>query len=141
MMRVLSPTCGMRAQICRMDAKSRAFALVVIPDAALKGRNSATGSPRRSITMTLPSAASRTNSEVCICNSRTEVFLMCYIVAQEGQRFRSSAITAPESRITPFGCIERFPAVDDFFRIPREVLIENGFGTTGTRSFRKRPTE
>jgi len=28
------------------------------------GRNSATGSPRRSITMMLPSAASRTNSEV-----------------------------------------------------------------------------
>jgi hypothetical protein len=39
------------------------------------GRNSATGSPRRSITIMPPSAASRTNSDVWMCNSRTEVFL------------------------------------------------------------------
>ena len=52
------------------------------------GRNSATGSPRRSITITPPFSASRTNSEVRMWSSRTEVFLMCYIVAQVDVRQR-----------------------------------------------------
>ena len=40
------------------------------------GRNSATGSQRRSITITPPSEASRTNSEVWMWSSRIEVFFM-----------------------------------------------------------------
>lgn len=45
------------------------------------GRNSATGSPRRSIVMIVPSAASRTNSEVRMWRSRIDAVFMCYIVA------------------------------------------------------------
>ena len=37
------------------------------------GRNSATGSPRRSMTITPPSSASRTSSEVRMCSSVTDV--------------------------------------------------------------------
>src|ERR1700686_3321296 len=47
----------------------------------VKGRSSATGSPRLSITITAPSAAALTSSEVRMCRSRTEAFCMCYIVA------------------------------------------------------------
>jgi hypothetical protein len=61
---VLSLTCGIRAQILRIEVKIRAFLLAAIGGGAAMGRNSATGSPRRSITITPPSAASRTNFEV-----------------------------------------------------------------------------
>lgn len=61
---VLSLTGGMRAQILRMEAKIRAFLPAAIGAGAVMGRNSATGSPRRSITIMPPSAASRTNFEV-----------------------------------------------------------------------------
>ena len=75
-MRTISPTCGMRDQIGYMDAKIRALALAVMPDEGVSGRSSATGSPRLSITIAPPSAASRTSSEVCVCNSRTEIVLI-----------------------------------------------------------------
>src|ERR1017187_2766242 len=45
------------------------------------GRSSATGWPRRSMTITSPFSASRSNSEVRMRRSRTEAFLICYIVA------------------------------------------------------------
>ncbi len=83
---MLSLTCGIRAHIFRMDAKIRAFLPAGIRRGELTGRSSATGSPRRSITITPPSAASRTNSEVWMWSSRTEVFLMCYIVAPAAGR-------------------------------------------------------
>src|SRR6266446_6941342 len=55
---LLSPgTCGMLAQNSFMSGGSTFFFLVV------NGRSSATGSPRRSIVITSPSAASRTSSE------------------------------------------------------------------------------
>ena len=73
---MLSPTCGIRAQIFRMEAKIRAFFAAGMRGEELMGRNSATGSPRRSITMMSPPAASRTNSDVRMWSSRTEVFLM-----------------------------------------------------------------
>ena len=78
---MLSPTCGMRAQTFRMEVKIRAFLAAGMCGGEVMGRNSATGSPRRSITITPPSEASRTSSEVWMWSSRTEVFLMCYIVA------------------------------------------------------------
>jgi len=61
---VLSASCGMRAQISRMESKIRAFMASGIRDGAVIGRSSATGSPRRSITIVPPSATSRTSSEV-----------------------------------------------------------------------------
>lgn len=78
---MLSLTCGIRAQILRMEVKICAFLWAAIRCGEVMGRNSATGSPRRSITITPPSAASRTNFEVWMWSSRTEVFLICYIVA------------------------------------------------------------
>src|SRR5690348_15323302 len=78
---VLSPDSGSLAQIACIERKIRAFLAAAIPVAVPSGRSSATGSPRRSMMMTSPSAASRTNSDVWICNSRMEVFLTCYIVA------------------------------------------------------------
>ncbi len=83
---MLSLTCGIRAHIFPMEAKIRAFLPAGIRRGELTGRSSATGSPRRSITITPPSAASRTNSEVWMWSSRTEVFLMCYIVAPAAGR-------------------------------------------------------
>ena len=47
-----------------------------------RGRSSATGWPCRSMTMTVPSAASRTSSEVRMWRSRMDAFLICYIVAK-----------------------------------------------------------
>jgi hypothetical protein len=73
---VLSRTLGIPAHIFRMDLKIRSFLSAGIRAGEVSGRNSATGSPRRSITITPPSAASRTNSEVWMWSSRTEVFLM-----------------------------------------------------------------
>jgi hypothetical protein len=61
---VLSLTRGIRAQILRIDAKIRAFLVAAMRGRAVIGRNSATGSPRRSITIMPPSAASRTNFDV-----------------------------------------------------------------------------
>src|SRR5258706_13437861 len=58
-----------------MEAKIRAFLPAGIRVGDVRGRNYATGSPRRSITIMPPSEASRTNSEVCMWSSRTEVFL------------------------------------------------------------------
>ena len=84
---VLSLTCGVRAQIPCMESKIRAFLSAGMRGGLEMGRNSATGSPRRSITITPPSEASRTNSEVWMWSSRIEVFLMCYIVAQADSTF------------------------------------------------------
>jgi hypothetical protein len=78
---VLSLTRGIRSQTLCMDAKIRAFRAAGMRRGEVTGRNSATGSPRLSITITPPSAASRTNFDVLMCNSRTDVVLMCYIVA------------------------------------------------------------
>ena len=61
---MLSLTCGIRAQILRMEVKIRAFLAAGMGRGAVMGRNSATGSPRRSITIVPPSAASLTNFEV-----------------------------------------------------------------------------
>ena len=72
---MLSLTCGIRAQIFRMEAKIRAFFAAGMRGGEVMGRNSATGSPRRSITIMPPPAASRTNSDVRMWSSRTEVFL------------------------------------------------------------------
>ena len=58
-----------------MEVKIRAFLPAGMRAGEVMGRNSATGSPRRSITIMPPSAASRTNFEVWIWSSRTEVFL------------------------------------------------------------------
>ena len=60
----LSLTRGIRAQILRMEVKIRAFLAADMHGGAVTGRNSATGSPRRSITIMPPSAASRTNFDV-----------------------------------------------------------------------------
>jgi len=73
---VLSLTCGIRAQIFRMEVKIRAFLPAGIRGGEVMGRNSATGSPRRSITIMPPSEASRTSSEVWMWSSRIEVFLI-----------------------------------------------------------------
>lgn len=72
---MLSPACGIRSQILRMEVKIRAFLPAGIRGGAVMGRNSATGSPRGSITIVPPPAASRANSEVRIWSSRAEVFL------------------------------------------------------------------
>jgi hypothetical protein len=61
---VLSLTCGIRAQILRIEVKICAFLRASMRAGAVMGRNSATGSPRRSITIMPPSAASRTNFDV-----------------------------------------------------------------------------
>jgi len=73
---VLSLTCGIRAQILRMEVKIRAFLAAGMRGGEVMGRSSATGSPRRSITIMPPSEASRTNSEVWMWSSRTDVFLI-----------------------------------------------------------------
>lgn len=70
---MLSATCGIRAQIFRMEVKIRVFLAAGICRGEVIGRNSATGSPRRSITIMPPFEASRTSSEVWMCSSRTEV--------------------------------------------------------------------
>ena len=57
---MLSPTGGIRAQIFRIEAKIRAFLAAGMRGGVVMGRNSATGSPRRSITIIPPFAASRT---------------------------------------------------------------------------------
>jgi len=87
---VLSLTCGIRAQILRMEVKIRAFLAAGMRGGAEMGRNSAIGAPRRSITITSPSAASRTNLEVWMWSSRTEVFLICYIVAQAAAHYEAA---------------------------------------------------
>ena len=61
---MVSLTRGIRAQILRMEVKILAFLSAAIRGEAEMGRNSATGAPRRSITITSPSEASRTNLEV-----------------------------------------------------------------------------
>ena len=78
---VLSLTQGIRSQTLCMDAKIGAFFAATMRRGEVTGRNSATGSPRLSITITPPSAASRTNFDVLMCSSRTDVVLICYIVA------------------------------------------------------------
>ena len=80
---VLSLTRGIRSQTFCMDAKILAFFAATMRRGEVTGRNSATGSPRLSITITPPSAASRTNFDVLMCNSRTDVVLICYIVAPD----------------------------------------------------------
>jgi hypothetical protein len=80
---VLSLTRGIRSQTFRMDAKIRAFLAAAMRRGEVIGRNSATGSPRLSITITPPSAASRTNFDVLMCSSRIDVVLICYIVAPD----------------------------------------------------------
>ncbi len=74
---VLSLTRGIRSQTFCMDTKIRAFFAAVMCGGEVTGRNSATGSPRLSITMTPPSAASRINFDVLMCKSRTDVVLIC----------------------------------------------------------------
>jgi hypothetical protein len=80
---VLSLTRGIRSQTLCIDAKIRAFFAATMRRGEVTGRNSATGSPRLSITITAPSAASRTNFDVLMCSSRTDVVLICYIVAPD----------------------------------------------------------
>src|SRR5580658_8260301 len=80
---VLSLTRGIRSQTLCMDARLRAFRAAGMGRGEVTGRNSATGSPRLSITITPPSAASRTNFDVLMCSSRTDVVLICYIVAPD----------------------------------------------------------
>jgi hypothetical protein len=63
MISALSPNMGISSQSFRMRLKILALSSGEIRF-AVKGRNSATGSPRRSITMAPPSSASRTSSEV-----------------------------------------------------------------------------
>jgi hypothetical protein len=102
---VLSLTCGIRAQIFRIEVKTRAFLSVGIRGGEAMGRNSATGSPRRSIKITPPSEASRTNSEVWMWSSRTEVFLMCYVVAPELAAARQSYNRYDVSRSSWLRCL------------------------------------
>ena len=78
---VLSPTRGARSHILCMDAKIRAFFAAAMRRGEVTGRNSATASPRLSMTITAPSAASCTSFDVLMCSSRTDVVLICYIVA------------------------------------------------------------
>src|SRR5579862_3258096 len=61
---VLSPNWGIPAQISCMESKIAAFVSAGRLNGVVIGRNSAIGSPRRSISITPPSAASRTSSEV-----------------------------------------------------------------------------
>ena len=75
---VLSLTPGIPSQTFRMDAKIRAFLAAAMRRGEVTGRSSATGSPRLSITITPPSAASRTNFDVLMCSSRTHVVPICY---------------------------------------------------------------
>ena len=84
-----------------MEVKIRAFLAAGMRGWEVMGRNSATGSPRRSITMTPPSAASRTSSEVWIWSSRTEVLLTCYIVAHCFAGSRGQPDSALSHRVTP----------------------------------------
>src|ERR1017187_3062116 len=79
---VLSLTCGMRAQISRMESKICAFLPAGMCEGAVIGRSSATGSPRRSIKITPPSAASGPHSEGLRWRSRTEVFLVSDSIAR-----------------------------------------------------------
>jgi hypothetical protein len=83
MMFVLSLTRGIRFHTFCMDAKIRAFFAAAMRRGEVTGRNSATGSPRLSITITPPSAGSRTTFDVLMCKSRTDVVLICYIVAPD----------------------------------------------------------
>ena len=76
MILVLSLTRGIRSQTLCMDAKIRAFFAAAMRRGEVTGRNSATGSPRLSITITPPSAASRTSFDVLMCRSRTDVDLI-----------------------------------------------------------------
>src|SRR5579862_5355695 len=92
---VLSLTCGIRAQIFRMEVKIRAFLPAGIRGKDMMGRNSATGSPRRSITIMPPSAASRTNSEVWMWSSRMEVFLIMLHCSTGADSGRSAQAGAP----------------------------------------------
>ena len=78
MILVLSPAGGMRFHISCIASKRSAFFLADKRGTALRGRNSATGWPRRSITIISPAAVARTNSEVWMCNSRIET---CRIAA------------------------------------------------------------
>jgi len=80
---VLSLTRGIRSQTLCMDVKIRAFFAAAMRRGEVTGRNSATGSPRLSITITPPSAASRTNFDVLMCSSRTDVVLICHVVASD----------------------------------------------------------
>ena len=80
---VLSLTQGIRSQTLCMDAKIGAFFAATMRRGEVTGRNSATGSPRLSIAITPPSAALRTNFDVLMCSSRTDVVLICYIVAPD----------------------------------------------------------
>jgi hypothetical protein len=77
-----------------MEVKIRAFLAAGIRGGEVIGRNSATGSPRRSITITPPSSASRTNTEVWMWSSRTEAFLMYYIVAPADFRRNGALVEA-----------------------------------------------
>ena len=83
---MLSPTRGILSQIFFIEVNIRAFLFVAIRGRTVTGPNSATGSPRLSITITLPSPASRTNCEVRRWSSRTDVVFMCYVVAQLWER-------------------------------------------------------
>ena len=86
-----SLTRGIRSQTLCIDAKIRAFFDAAMRRGEVTGRNSATGSPRLSITMIPPSDASRTNFDVLMCSSRTDVVLICYIVAPGRSRQVSRA--------------------------------------------------
>ena len=84
---MLSLTFGIRSQTFLMELKIRVFLPAGMRSGEVMGRNSATGWPRRSIAIVPPSAASRTNFEVWMWSSRTEVFLICYIAAPESAAF------------------------------------------------------
>src|ERR1700679_726882 len=64
MISVLSVALGILAQTLFMEAKILAFFAASMRGDAVTGRNSATGSPRRSITIRPPSAASRISFDV-----------------------------------------------------------------------------
>jgi hypothetical protein len=100
-------TCGIRAQIFRMEVKIRAFLPAGIRGGEVMGRNSATGSPRRSITIMPPSEASRTSFEVWIWSSRTEVFLMMLHCSTWATRSRHTQYISWEFDIASVSSVAR----------------------------------
>jgi hypothetical protein len=85
-----------------MEVKIRAFLPAGILRGELRGRNSATGSPRRSITIMPPSEASRTSSEVWMWSSRTEVFLIMLHCSTSGLPGRRVSALIYSGRSAPW---------------------------------------
>ena len=118
----------MRAQIFRMEVKIRAFLDAGMRGGEVMGRNSATGSPRRSITIIPPSEASRTNSEVWMWSSRTEVFLIKLhrstwaVGAIRAHRRRLSRVGAQSGHVSNSA---REPKVTSEWRVKREQSVKH----------------